>query len=163
MAQRGPKRQVWPGSPAIPHLQTRVAFLPYGPKILKSLKPVPYEREPKTLGQHLKKRRLELGLRQRDIADNMGVNTWTYLLWEQNKTKPEVRYWPKIILFLGFDPSPTGVSLSEKLKVYRRRHGLSQAKLAMLLGVDEASIGDWEKGVSNPSLASQAKLLVILS
>ena len=39
-------------------LQTRVAFLPFGPKLLKSLKPRPWVLLPQTLGEHLKKRRL---------------------------------------------------------------------------------------------------------
>ena len=65
--------------------QTRVAFLPYGPKSLKTLKPVSYEREPQTLGQHLKKRRVELGLRQRDVEARFNLDDETYANWEKGR------------------------------------------------------------------------------
>ena len=37
----------------------------------------------------------------------MGVNTWTLGNWEKGYTKPALRFWPKIIDFLGYDPSST--------------------------------------------------------
>jgi len=93
----------------------------------------------------------------------MGVNPWTYLLWEQDKTNPEIRYWPKIISFLGVDPSPPATTLGEKLKAHRRRHGLSQAKLASQLGVDATSLWEWENDLSKPIATSLSKLYIIIS
>ena len=119
------------------------------------------KREPSTLGEHLLKRRVTQGLLQEDVAKVMGVNPWTYLLWEQGRSNPEMRYWPKIISFLGSDPSPPPVSLAGKIKSYRRRHGLSQAKLASLLEVHETSICEWENGFSKPMIRSLCKLLKI--
>ena len=114
-----PLAQTWPGSPAMPHLQTRVAFLPYGPSLLKTLKSAPYEREPKTLGQHLKKRRMELGLRQRDEQARFSLDKETYANWEKGRCYPAMRNWPAIIAFLQFDPHGEPRSIGEALKAYR--------------------------------------------
>ena len=128
----------------MPHLQTRVAFLPFGPKLLKSLKPVPYERVPQTLGQHLKKRRVELGLCQRDLRKRFKLEKETYATWEKDRCYPAMRHWPGIIEFLGFDPNPTPCLLGERLKAFRRSQGLSRRAFASLLGVDEATLWRWE-------------------
>jgi transcriptional regulator with XRE-family HTH domain len=54
----------------------------------------------------LKKRRLDPGLRQKDVAAELGVNFKTYENWEQNKYEPEGRFFPAIVRFLHYDPSP---------------------------------------------------------
>ena len=41
-----------------------------------------YPEKPQTLGEHLKKRRRELGLLQREAAERMGISTDTYANWE---------------------------------------------------------------------------------
>jgi DNA-binding XRE family transcriptional regulator len=46
--------------------------------------------EPKTLGEHLRKRRMDLGLRQSDVAAWIGVGTQTVNYWENNRFMPEV-------------------------------------------------------------------------
>ena len=135
----------------MPHLQTRVAFLPPGSKLLKTLKPVPYERQPKTLGQHLKKRRLELGLRQRDLRERFNLEKETYANWEKDRCYPAMKHWPGIIAFLGYDPTPEPKTLGERLRAYRRRHGISRKALAAKLRVDEGTLWRWECGTGIPS------------
>ena len=61
---------------------------------------MPYPEVPATFGDHLRKRRHERGLLQKDAAASMGVNTWTLGNWEKGYTKPALRFWPKIIDFL---------------------------------------------------------------
>jgi len=51
--------------------------------------------EPKTLGAHLKKRRLDHELRQKDVAAQLGVKFKTYENWEQGKYEPGVRFLPR--------------------------------------------------------------------
>ena len=63
-----------------------------------------YPEHPKSLGEHLKKRRLDLGLLQREVATWLGVNGWTVGNWENGKTQPARRFTPKIVQFLGYDP-----------------------------------------------------------
>lgn len=50
-------------------------------------------------------RRLELNLLQREVAQRLGVKTDTILNWEHNRTTPTLRYLPRVIAFLGYDPS----------------------------------------------------------
>ena len=134
----------------MPHLQTRVAFLPFGPKLLKSLKPVTFDRSLPTLGDHLKKRRHELGLFQREVADRLDVDTWTYLLWEQNNTRPGIHSWPKVISFLQYDPNPAPVTLGDQILSYRRKSGIPRSVLAKRLGVDENTVWRWEASYRSP-------------
>ena len=43
--------------------------------------------------------------------------------------------------------------LGQKLRDTRHRRGLSQAKLAVILGVSKAALSRWEHGTRNPKLA----------
>jgi len=72
---------------------------------LKSLKKKPFDFEPQTLGEQIKKRRLELGLTQKDVGKILGATSFTILNWEKGKTKPLPTLVPMIILFLGYDPA----------------------------------------------------------
>jgi DNA-binding XRE family transcriptional regulator len=60
---------------------------------------------PVTLGDHLRRRRLELGLHQKDVAKIIGVTTSSVWNWEHG-LEPELRYQPQIITFLGVNPTP---------------------------------------------------------
>lgn len=122
---------------------------------LRGQKPLPsaYPRELNTLGDHIRKRRLNLGLQQRDVAQKLGVNVNTVTNWELNRTQPAPRFIPGIIRFLAYVPfDTTGDSLPvpARLKAYRRIHGLSQKKLAVALGVDPSTLARWELGKSQP-------------
>lgn len=58
--------------------QRRVALLSGRSSDAQGLEAKDYSEEPQTLGQHLKKRRRELGLLQREAAAQMRVVTETY-------------------------------------------------------------------------------------
>jgi transcriptional regulator with XRE-family HTH domain len=66
---------------------------------------MPYPKEARTLGDHIRRRRYELGLFQKDVAERLSVDKYTVCLWENNKTTPAKRYVPRIREFLGYDPS----------------------------------------------------------
>ncbi|HET6464986.1 MAG TPA: helix-turn-helix transcriptional regulator, partial [Nitrospiria bacterium] len=53
----------------------------------------------KTLGDHLRRKRIELGLMQKQVADQLGVDTNTITNWERNRTTPELAFMPGLILF----------------------------------------------------------------
>jgi transcriptional regulator with XRE-family HTH domain len=63
----------------------------------------------RTIGDHLRKRRLGLGLLQREFAERLGVTESTVTNWELNRTTPALRFLPAIIALLGFDPRPAGM------------------------------------------------------
>jgi DNA-binding XRE family transcriptional regulator len=132
-------------------LQIFVAFLPFFTKKLKSLKILPYEVNPKTLGGHLKKRRLELRLFQKDLRKLFKLEKETYANWEKDKCIPSMRYFPMLINFLGYDPLPEPVTMGEKLLAYRRRNGISRKSLAKEIGVDEGTLQGWEEDRRKPS------------
>jgi DNA-binding transcriptional regulator YiaG len=121
-----------------------------GPKILKSAKPKPYPFVPVTIGGHLRKRRHELGLLQKDAADHLGVNTWTLANWEKGYTSRKLCLWPKIIEFLGYDPNPAPSDLARRIQWARWRKGLSLRGLAKQLGVDPETLRRWECGLRTP-------------
>ncbi len=62
-----------------------------------------------------------------------------------------VRYLPRIIQFLGYDPYPEPQSLGEKIAARRRHMGLSRKRLARRLGMDEATLRRFENGASEPT------------
>jgi transcriptional regulator with XRE-family HTH domain len=103
------------------------------------------------LGEHVKKRRIDLGLLQREVAGQLGVDKWTVLNWERGKTCPDIRYYPAIIDFLGYNPLPQGETFAERLKAARQARGLSWKRLAHELGVWESTVRDWEHGVHSPT------------
>jgi transcriptional regulator with XRE-family HTH domain len=109
-----------------------------------------YPTEISTLGDHIRARRLDLKLLQKQVADQIGVDEATITNWERNTTPPAIRYIPAVIQFLGYDPLPLAISLSERLARARRVFGLSQRRMAEKLGVDPATIQDWEAGRHRP-------------
>lgn len=103
-----------------------------------------YPEEPKTIGEPRKKRRLDLGLRQRDVALRVNAAEQTVCNWEKGRTEPGFRHYPALIAFLRYDPLPKGETLGERIRATRRRQGLSQEQLAQVLGIDQATVWAWE-------------------
>ena len=74
--------------------------------------------------------------------------------------QPAVSRDSKIIELLGYIPFDTKYSnLGEKIIVFRRIHGLSQKKLALLIGIDSTTIGSLERNKHKPSKELLEKLL----
>ena len=57
-----------------------------------------------TLGQHLKTKRFMAGLRQSQIARQIGVSCRTLNLLECDRIYPAWAFQPRIIAYLGYDP-----------------------------------------------------------
>jgi len=127
------------------HPHGRVAFLPLVSITLKALKPKETDFEPSCLGEHLRKRRLELQLSQKEAGRTLGRSWRTVFNWENGKTKPAVESIPSIIEFLGRDPFGNADSLSDRLAAARRTRGWTIKQAAEQLGVDEGTWGRWEK------------------
>jgi len=111
------------------------------------------------LGDHLRKKRLDLNLLQKDIAKKIGVDKASIYNWENNRISPSFYFIPKIIKFLGYIPYDTKAkTLGEKIKTYRLVLGFSQKKLANLLGIDVSTIGHWEREKNRPQKRHLKKL-----
>jgi transcriptional regulator with XRE-family HTH domain len=105
-----------------------------------------YPEEPSTIGEHIKRRRLDRGLLQRDIAVEIGCSEASLLNWERGRAEPEVRFIPSVLRFLGYDPRPAPLSFGERIKRKREGQGISQRELARRLDVDQATVWAWETG-----------------
>ena len=118
---------------------------------LRAEKPVPraYPRELRTVGDHLRKRRLDLKMTQKQVAGVLGVDKTTEWNWESNRTEPLTRHLPSITLFLGYCPfEASGQSLGKRLRDHRRKTGLSQKKLAEAISIDPSTLSKLEKNSS---------------
>lgn len=118
---------------------------------------VPYE-ELTTLGEHLRKRRSELGLLQKEVAQRLCVSKQTYRYWETGRHLPESRQWRRIIAFLGYDPHPRPQGLAGVLQQARRELGFTIKELAERIGVDESTVSDWEIRNRRPTRRTLPKL-----
>jgi DNA-binding transcriptional regulator YiaG len=126
--------------------------LPFVKVCLKTTIPKAYPENPATLGEHLLRRRKVLGLRQKEVAKLLGVDTFTVLNWERGKTAPKIRHLPQIVSFLGYDPAPPPAArtFGDELFAARRKLGVSRKKLARLMGVDDSTVRRWEEAKSMP-------------
>ena len=74
-----------------------------------------YPANPKTLGEHLRKKRIDMQLSMSQLGEllGLGVTDSTIEKLEKNQNRPTEPYRTRIIEFLGFDPEtakPTGGS-----------------------------------------------------
>lgn len=115
----------------------------------KCLIPKPWEFEPTTVGEHIKRERLKRGLLQRDVARLFQVDPITILNWETGYTKPQLKDVPTLIEFLGYDPEPPHpITIADHMRARRRERGWSQRQAASYIGVDASTWAGWESGAT---------------
>ena len=64
----------------------------------------PISKEPNTLGEHLKKKRFGMGIRQEEAAHILGVSDRSLSLWECDRLIPAAPYHARIVTYLGYNP-----------------------------------------------------------
>ena len=124
--------------------------MPYIPITLKSQKLKHSFENPQTIGEHVKQVRVLRRLSQAQAATLVGVDQFTVLNWEKNRTEPMVTSVPDIIRFLGYDPYPEPEALAERMLAKRQAMGWTIKQAARELGVDEGTWGAWERGIIIP-------------
>jgi predicted transcriptional regulator len=72
-----------------------------------------YPATPKTLGEHLRKKRVDMQLSMTQLANllGLGISDTAIEKWEKNQNRPTEEHRKRIIEFLGFNPAqinPTG-------------------------------------------------------
>jgi len=135
------------------NIRTYIPALPFCYVTLSVIRPPnkAYPEKLATVGDHLRRRRLDLKLRQIDLADKLEVNEMTICNWEMNLTTPRLYQMPKINEFLGYNPLISKVTtFGERIKQFRLIKGLSLRKLAMQLGIDSTTLARWERDESIP-------------
>ena len=145
------------------HISARKGMLafPFYETTLTARKPQDpaYPAQLETVGDHLRKRRLDLNLLQKVVARQIGAHITSLWAWETNTKTPALRYYPAILKFLGYDPwQGEDESFAQKIKKYRYRNGLSQVQLASMLKVDPRTVSDWEAGRKQPSKVNRNRL-----
>jgi transcriptional regulator with XRE-family HTH domain len=115
------------------------------------------------LGQHLKKRRRELGLLQREAAERMTVSVDTLINWEKSRTEPMPSQFRPVLAFLGYDPTPAPMTLPERLLTKRRATGMTLADVARNLGWDEGTLTRYLEGAWRMPAARAAAFETLLS
>jgi len=124
--------------------------------------PIEITQEPVTLGDHLRRRRLELGLYQKDVAAQIGVTTSSIWNWEHGWTI-DLRYIPRVIEFLGYNPIPCPDDVLEKLAWFRQVNGLTLEQLGAEIGRDPEQLSDWLSGRHIPGRRNRKEVELFLS
>jgi len=112
-------------------------------KYLKSQEPIS---APITLGEHIKKRRLDLKLTVKEAGKLLGTDESSIIQWEKGRSIPRVYRLPALIRFLGYNPLPEPRTLPERLLAKRLERGWSQKLASRHLGIDPSALRDWEHG-----------------
>ncbi len=110
-----------------------------------------YPASPKTIGEAIRKRRLDLGLKQREAAKMIGCNYLTLVNWEKGHFTPRVNRMAGVVRFLGYNPLPTGSTIAKQLVAHRKARGLTQKNFARELGIDPSTLAKWERGEREPN------------
>ncbi|WP_373417364.1 helix-turn-helix domain-containing protein [Mucilaginibacter phenanthrenivorans] len=131
------------------------SILPYS-KIVKKPQTKAYNPHPQTLGEHIKKRRIEANILQKDVAAIIGVSEDSVTYWENERSAPQVQHYPNIIRFLGYYPFDHETkSIAGKLKQVRYCLGLSFEACGELFLVHSTTIRSWEMKRNPPSKPTQ--------
>ncbi len=139
-------------------------FFPLWDKVVPRPVKLKYPVNPATIGEHLRKRRMDLGLYQKDVAARIKVSEDCITFWENNRCQPQVKHVPKIIAFLGYSPylDLKWDSFADKVRACRWLLGFSFRKMAILLTVDPTTIADWENGKSKPREPRHSEVTALL-
>lgn len=97
-----------------------------------------YPKEPKKISEHIRKRRLDLGLKQREVAKLMEASE-DYLCYWENERNGDVRREDKTI---------------------QDEHVLNNENVAKVLGVGESRLSNWER---NRRVPAKKRMKFVLS
>jgi DNA-binding transcriptional regulator YiaG len=106
---------------------------------------------PQTIGDHIRKRRQQLHLRQSELATLLGVCEDTITGWENGRYPPHVKQYPNLMKFLGYNPFPSDeTTLGGRIQKFRLERGISRKQFAVMLNVDEVTLRGWENNLHSP-------------
>jgi len=126
-------------------------------------KPMGYPSELQQVGDHLRAKRLDLGWSQPRLAKFLKVTKGTLQTWESGYRAPVVKYWPRIIEFLGYDPIPREEGIPGMLLQWRRRAGLTIKRAAAVIGVQPGTWRNWELSKTVPVPDSRRRIHTLLA
>jgi transcriptional regulator with XRE-family HTH domain len=101
---------------------------------------------------------LDTGLTQKEAAVRLAVDADSVRNWEAGRTSIEVRYYPALIEFLGYNPLPQPMTPGESIRRERMTRGWSRRKLACVAGVDEATVSRIETDTKGAARRSWTRI-----
>jgi len=108
-----------------------------------------YPEHPITVGEHIRKKRMDLGLLQREVAEIIGVTESSIWNWEHG-TEPELQFNPSIIKFLGYIPFDCSDDTVGRLGWYKRVQGLTLIDLGLQMKRHPDQLQEWLSGERRP-------------
>ena len=138
----------------------------------------PISKVPNTLGEHLRKKRFSVGLRQSQAAQILGVSNRTLSLWETDRVYPAWAFQPRLTAYLGYDPftdptlgRPKGnepsfvaflsdkahVTFGQKMMQKRLKMQKTRKQMAAELGVSIKTLWGWETDRWRPKASALQK------
>ena len=112
-----------------------------------------------TLGDHLRKVRIDRGLSQPQVAKLLKVTTDSVTGWELNRYEPQARLAKRIIKFIGYLPFNTeDLSIGRKLYLARLISGQTQQQVAVEIGCDESNLRYIELDKRKPGKQMMVKI-----
>ncbi|MCX5822316.1 MAG: helix-turn-helix domain-containing protein [Deltaproteobacteria bacterium] len=91
----------------------------------------------------MRKRRMDLGLLQRNVAEMIGVSECTIYNWEKGGSQPVTKHMPRIIDFLGYVPFECPEDILGRLDYFKRIKGLTLDGLGSFMDRDPEQLSDW--------------------
>jgi len=143
----------------------------------------PVSKQPQTIGEHLRKKRFDLGIRQSEVAQRLGVSDRTLSLWECDRVYPAWSQQPKVTAFLGYNPftdpalgrpggnEPPFVAflvldapgnLGQQMMKRRLQMRKTRKEFAKELGVSTKTLWGWETNRCQPSATLRKRLGAVL-
>jgi transcriptional regulator with XRE-family HTH domain len=112
-----------------------------------------YPASPKAIGEMIRKRRLDLGSRQKDGVKIIGCNTGTVTNWEKTHIEfLQINHMVGVVRFRGFNPLLRGSNIAGKLANFRTARGMTQKAFAEKFAVDQSTFARWELGMRFPAV-----------
>ena len=140
----------------------RVAFLPNVRVSLKTARKQVLPISPQTVGDHIRLRRLQLGLSQPKLAAIIGVDPNTVLNWEKCYSPiKEAAHYGAVCLFLGYNPEPEPLTFGARMRWKRREIGWRAEDVARYLQIDIATLRQWELRTKWPRYRRYQDLVVL--
>ena len=137
--------------------------------MLKAQKPIHgLPKELKTIGDHIRVKRIKSTEPLKDVASKIGVNQWTLMNWEGHRTKNiAAKYYPRIMRYLNYCPLVEEAEIKgkgktktfgQRIKLHRLHFGMNQKQFSQLLKVDPTTVKFWENGKWKPLIKIVNKL-----
>ncbi len=112
-----------------------------------------------TLGDHLRKIRLDRGLTQLDVARILNVTSDTIYKWESNLFPPLPKHSNNIMIFLGYVPFEESYQkFHELIRAARIQKGDNLKEAALKIGCDPTALSRIEKNLVNPHANTRSKI-----